>query len=131
MIIQFQVQTRARDDWADLTGQLRQAIRDCGQAEGIATIFIPHTTAGVTIQENADPPLKTDITRVLDRVFPWKGSYEHCEDNTAAHLKTCLMGNSAQVVFADGAPLLGTWQNVYLCEFDGPRTRTVIVKISP
>ncbi len=131
MIAQFQVQTRARDDWADITRQVREVIREASIEEGVATIFIPHTTAGVTIQENADPPLKGDITKVLNRIFPWTDNYNHCEDNTAAHLKTCLMGSSAQVIFSGNEPLLGTWQNVYLCEFDGPRNRTVIVKISP
>ena len=130
MIKQFSVKTRSRDDWIDLTATVRQIIRESELDEGIATVFIPHTTAGVTIQENADPPLRTDITRVLDQVFPWHGAYQHCEDNAAAHMKTCYMGNSVQVVFQNGNPILGTWQNIFLCEFDGPRTRNVVVRVA-
>lgn len=131
MIRSFEVSTRSRDDWVDITDLLRQTVAESELGEGIATVFIPHTTAGVTIQENADPPLKEDITRVLDRLFPWRDAYRHCEDNAAAHLKTCYMGNTAQLVFRDGELIRGTWQNVYVCEFDGPRRRSVIIKISP
>jgi secondary thiamine-phosphate synthase enzyme len=130
MIQQFSIKTRSRDDWIDLTATVRQIVRECGLDEGIATVFIPHTTAGVTIQENADPPLRDDITRTLDRIFPWHGAYQHCEDNAAAHMKTCYMGSSVQVIFENGALILGTWQNIFLCEFDGPRTRNVVVRTS-
>ena len=131
MIQTFEVSTRSRDDWVDITALVRQTVREAELDDGIATVFVPHTTAGVTIQENADPPLKEDITRALDGLFPWQGNYRHCEDNAAAHLKTCYMGNSAQVFFRDGELIRGTWQNIYLCEFDGPRQRSVIVKVSP
>lgn len=131
MIHRISVRTRSRDDWVDVTKEVEDAARASGLAEGVATVFVPHTTAGITIQENADPPLKKDITRALDRIFPWKGGYEHCEDNAASHMKAAVVGNSVQVIFAGGKLLLGTWQNIFLCEFDGPRQRDVIIKISP
>jgi secondary thiamine-phosphate synthase enzyme len=131
MIRTLQVKTRSRDDWVDITGAVRDAALASGLDEGVVTVFVPHTTAAVTIQENADPPLKDDISRALDRVFPWSGSYRHCEDNAASHMKACLMGSSAQVIFSGGRLLLGTWQNVFLCEFDGPRAREVVLKVSP
>ncbi len=131
MITRISVRTHARDDWVDLTADVEKAARASGLAEGVATVFVPHTTAGITIQENADPPLKQDITRALDRTFPWTGGYEHCEDNAASHMKAAVVGNSVQVIFAAGKLLLGTWQNIFLCEFDGPRQRDVVIKISP
>ena len=131
MIHKLNVKTRSRDDWVDLTDVVRDTVRNADIKDGVVTVFVPHTTAGITIQENADPPLKSDITNALDRVFPWKGGYRHCEDNAASHMKTCCMGNSAQVLFESGELILGTWQNIFLCEFDGPRTRNVLVKISP
>ncbi len=130
MIHRISVRTRSRDDWVDVTTEVEDAARSSGLAEGVATVFVPHTTAGITIQENADPPLKKDITRALDRVFPWAGGYEHCEDNAASHMKAAVVGNSVQVIFAGGKLVLGTWQNIFLCEFDGPRQRDVIIKIS-
>ena len=129
MIRRIEVKTNKRDDWVDLTAAVGEVVRESKIAEGVVTVFVPHTTAGITIQENADPPLKWDITRALDRVFPWHGDYEHCEDNAASHMKTCLMGNSAQVIVENGELILGTWQNVFLCEFDGPRKRQIVIRV--
>lgn len=131
MTREIQVKTRSRDDWIDLTSAVRDVVRGGDLEAGIVTVFVPHTTAGVTIQENADPPLRDDISRALDRVFPWEGDYRHCEDNAASHMKSCFMGSSVQVIFESRELLLGTWQNVFLCEFDGPRTRRVLIRISP
>ena len=131
MIERIQVRTAARDDWIDLTGEVDRAARASGLPEGVVTVFIPHTTAGVTIQENADPPLKKDITRALESIFPWMRDWGHCEDNAASHMKAAVVGSSVQVIFSGGKLLLGTWQSIYLCEFDGPRTRDVILKVSP
>ena len=131
MIRRIQVRTRSRDDWVDITRQVEEAAIASELPEGVVTVFIPHTTAGVTIQENADPPLREDITRALDRLFPREGGYSHCEDNAASHMKATVVGSSIQVVFSGGSLLLGTWQDIYLCEFDGPRTREVIIKVSP
>ena len=96
--------------------------------DGVATVFIPHTTAGVTINENADPDVMADMEKVLDRMVPWNGGYSHAEGNTAAHVKASMMGSSAQVVVSGGELQLGTWQSLYFCEFDGPRTRQVWIK---
>ena len=131
MIERIQVRTAARDDWIDLTREVERVARASGLAEGVVTVFIPHTTAGVTIQENADPPLKKDITRALESIFPWVGDWGHCEDNAASHMKAAVVGSSVQAIFSGGKLLLGTWQNIFLCEFDGPRTRDVILKVSP
>ena len=109
---------------------MQSCVQDSGLAEGLATVFVPHTTAGVAIQENADPPLKQDITSAFARLFPWDGGYKHGEDNAAAHMKALLVGPSVQVPFAKGQLLLGTWQAIYLCEFDGPRQRRAIVHVA-
>ena len=124
------VQTRGRDDFCDLSREAQQAVSESGLAEGVLTVYVPHTTAGVTIQENADPPLKQDLTAALDRLFPWPGPYRHGEDNAAAHMKSMLTGPSVQVPFVEGELQLGTWQSIFLCEFDGPRRRRVILQVS-
>jgi secondary thiamine-phosphate synthase enzyme len=98
--------------------------------DGLITVFVPHTTAGVTINENADPDVTADMETVLDRMVPWDGGYRHSEGNTAAHVKASLMGSSAQVIVKDGKLRLGTWQSIYFCEFDGPRTRKIWLKES-
>ncbi|MEM6730117.1 MAG: secondary thiamine-phosphate synthase enzyme YjbQ [Myxococcota bacterium] len=126
----FEIETKARDDWVDITGQLRELAATAEAPEGVLTVFIPHTTAGVVIQENADPPLKVDITRALDRIYPWDADYGHCEDNAAAHMKAIYTGPSVQIPFSGRRLTLGTWQSVYFCEFDGPRTRTVVVQLA-
>jgi secondary thiamine-phosphate synthase enzyme len=132
MIHRIQVRTRSRDDWVDITREVEEAVRAPGApAEGVVTVFVPHTTAAVTIQENADPPLRGDISRALDRIFPWRADWSHCEENAASHMKAAVVGPSVQAIFAGGKLLLGTWQNVFLCEFDGPRTRDVIIRVSP
>jgi secondary thiamine-phosphate synthase enzyme len=125
------VETQGHDDWCDITPQVQAAVAESGVGEGLATIFVPHTTAAVTIQENADPPLRRDITEALDRVFPWHGDYGHGEDNAAAHMKVVATGPSVQVPFDKGQLMLDTWQAIYLCEFDGPRRRQVVVHIGP
>jgi len=99
-----------------------------GIKDGVVTIFVPHTTAGVTINENADPDVLADMTKVLDDLIPWKNNYRHFEGNTAAHVKASMMGSSVQVMVEDGRLKLGRWQSVFFCEFDGPRMRTVWIK---
>lgn len=125
---QFTIQTRSRTDFVNIDRQVTKALREAGLTDGVVTVFIPHTTAGVTINENADPDVMTDMERVMDRVVPWTGGYSHFEGNTAAHVKASMMGSSAQVVVADAQLQLGTWQSLYFCEFDGPRTRQVWIK---
>ena len=124
----FSVQTRSRTDFIKIDGPVTEMIRESGIDEGVITIFIPHTTAGITINENADPDVTADMEVVLDRVVPWDGGYKHFEGNTAAHAKASMMGSSAQVIVSGGQLQLGTWQSLYFCEFDGPRTQQVWVQ---
>ena len=122
------VPTRSRTHFVNITSDVQAAVQRLGIDDGVATVFVPHTTAGVTINENADPDVVADMELVLDRVAPWTGGYAHYEGNTAAHVKTSMMGSSLQVIVEDGRLALGTWQGIYFCEFDGPRTRKVWVK---
>jgi secondary thiamine-phosphate synthase enzyme len=124
----FSVQTRSRTDFLNIDRQVAEMVMESGIAEGVITVFIPHTTAGITINENADPDVMDDLELVLDRVVPWDGGYKHFEGDTAAHAKAGMMGSSAQVIVSGGKLQLGTWQSLYFCEFDGPRTRQVWVQ---
>ena len=121
-------QTNARTDFIKIDRQVAEIVSESGFMEGVVTVFVPHTTAGVTINENADPDVTADMELVLDRAIPWEGGYSHFEGNTAAHVKASMMGSSVQVIVSDGNLQLGTWQSLYFCEFDGPRTREVWVK---
>jgi secondary thiamine-phosphate synthase enzyme len=122
------ITTNSRTSFVKLDRLVAEALAEMGVLDGIATIFVPHTTAGVTINENADPDVMADMEQVLDKLVPWNGGYRHFEGNTAAHAKASMMGSSAQVVVSGGKLQLGTWQSLYFCEFDGPRTREVWVK---
>lgn len=125
----FRIQTRSRTDFINIDRQVSELVRESGITEGVVTIFIPHTTAGVTINENADPDVTADMETVLDRMVPWRAAdYRHMEGNTAAHVKASMMGASAQVIVSHGALQMGQWQSLYFCEFDGPRNREVWVK---
>lgn len=97
--------------------------------EGLCMIYVPHTTAGITINENADPSVKTDIMMVLNKIVPWEAAYKHLEGNSPAHIKSTLVGASELIIIQNGQLALGTWQGVFFCEFDGPRTRKVHVRI--
>jgi len=124
----FSRQTRSRTDFIKIDLQVAEIVKESVLKEGVITVFIPHTTAGITINENADPDVTTDLEGVLDRVVPWDGGYKHFEGNTAAHAKASMMGSSAQIIVSGGQLQLGTWQSLYFCEFDGPRTRQVWVQ---
>ena len=124
----FSVQTRSRTDFINIDRQVAEIVRESITEEGVITVFIPHTTAGITINENADPDVMTDMEQVLDRVVPWEAGYKHFEGNTAAHAKASMMGSSARIIVSGGQLQLGTWQSLYFCEFDGPRTRQVWVQ---
>ncbi|MDP6491050.1 MAG: secondary thiamine-phosphate synthase enzyme YjbQ [Kiritimatiellia bacterium] len=117
------IRTAGRTHFVDITGQVAGAAQDLGVENGVITVFIPHTTAGITINENADPDVTADMELVLDRAVPRSGGYAHCEGNTAAHVKASMMGASVQVIVENGRLALGTWQAIYFCEFDGPRSR--------
>jgi len=121
----FSVRTQKHTQFLDITQEVQSWIDDSGIKSGIVTVFVPHTTAGITINENADPTVTSDIADALDRAVPWQAQYRHSEGNAAAHVKASMMGSSIQLVVEGGRLLLGTWQAVYFCEFDGPRSRTV------
>lgn len=122
------VQSKSRTVFIDITPAVQQFVSSEGMSSGVVTVFVPHTTAGVTINENADPDVTADMETVLGNLVPWSNGYRHREGNTAAHVKASLTGSSVQVIVKDGKLLLGTWQSIYFCEFDGPRTRTVWLK---
>jgi secondary thiamine-phosphate synthase enzyme len=122
----FEVSTRSRVQMVDVTAQVRVALRASGVAEGLCVVFVPHTTAAVTIQENADPDVQRDLVAALARAVPDElpgAGYQHAEGNSPAHMKASLLGNSVTVPVEGGELALGTWQGIYLFELDGPRTR--------
>jgi len=122
------VKTGQHTEFVDITAQVQRVVTESETKQGVCTVFVPHTTCGITINENADPDVTTDIITALERVAPWDAPlYRHSEGNSAAHVKASLMGSSAQVLVHDGQLQLGTWQAIYLCKFDGPRTRKVWV----
>ena len=124
----FTIHTASRDCFTNITPLVAQAVEDLGTRDGVVTVFVPHTTCGVTINENADPDVVTDMLAALGRMVPQEAGYCHREGNSAAHVKASLMGASVQVIVDGGRLQLGTWQGIYLCEFDGPRTRRVWVR---
>ena len=121
------VKTGSRVEMMDITSEVTEAIRKEGVAEGMALVFVPHTTAAVTINENADPSVVRDILTETNKIVPLEDGYEHAEGNAAAHIKSSLFGPSLMLVVSGGRPVLGTWQAIYFCEFDGPRRRKVHV----
>ena len=126
----LEVRTGARTEFVDLTARLQQVVADSGVAEGLCHVFVPHTTAGVTINENADPSVKADILMVLNKIISDRESYRHAEGNSPAHIKSSLVGPQLTVFVSQGRLLLGTWQGIFFCEFDGPRTRRVHVRVT-
>jgi len=129
MLFEIKVSSEARSQMIDITDQISRAVAGMGIQSGICQVFVPHTTAGITINENADPAVVSDILRELEKMVPWEDGYEHLEGNSAAHIKAGLMGFSQSVIIENGKLLLGTWQGICFCEFDGPRNRKVWVKI--
>jgi len=123
------IRTGAHTELNDISSQVAKAVRDSGVQEGRCSVYIPHTTCGVTINENADPSVKKDILKELNKVIPLDDGYSHMEGNSAAHIKSSLMGFSVTIPVSEGRMMLGTWQGVYLCEFDGPRSRKAIVSV--
>jgi secondary thiamine-phosphate synthase enzyme len=124
------VSTSAHTEFVEITDRVQRAIDESGVKEGLCVCFVPHTTAGITINENADPDVVTDMIYALEKAVPWKDShYRHGEGNTAAHVKSSMMGHSMHVFVRGGNLQFGTWQGIFLCEFDGPRTRKVWVMV--
>ena len=123
------LETHSRFEMIDITATVQKAVRDEGIKTGICLVYTPHTTAAITINENADPDVSRDILAALERVVPLSANYRHVEGNSAAHVKSSLVGASELVIIENGRLVLGTWQAVFFCEFDGPRTRKFIIKI--
>jgi secondary thiamine-phosphate synthase enzyme len=127
----FEVRTHRRDELIDITAQVHRVLAASAVTEGTVTVFVPHTTAGVTINENADPDVVHDILAQLAAAVPWRQDfYQHGEGNSAAHIKSSLVGCSTTIPVKGGQMTLGTWQAVYFCEFDGPRSRRVVVSVT-
>ncbi len=129
--VSFEVGTRRRAELVDITKQVAEAVDKSGVKEGVCLVFVPHTTAGVTINEGADPNVAADIESHLAEIVPKEAAFEHAEGNSDSHIKTVLVGPSCSAPVRGGRLALGRWQAVFLCEWDGPRTRTVEVAVSP
>lgn len=129
MAVKFTIRTSNQTEFIDITEQVRQAVTERNIHNGICCVFVPHTTAGVTINEGADPDVQKDILGVLNEIVPSRFPYRHSEGNSPAHIKAGLMGSSVQVIIEEGKLLLGTWQSIFFGEFDGPRTRKVYLSI--
>ncbi len=127
--MQINVKTKARTQMMDITSQVQGVVQDSGIKNGLVHVFSMHTTAAVTINENADPAVETDILNTINKVIPWDDHFKHMEGNSAAHIKVSLFGPSEIIALENGSLVLGTWQGIYFCEFDGPRNRKVNIKI--
>ena len=127
MIKQFTIKTSKRNEFIDITAQAQTLVGEV--SEGVVTVFVPHTTTGITINENADPDVPWDILKKLGKLIPQQDNYSHMEGNSDAHIKASLFGSSVRVIVKDGQLLLGTWQSIFFCEFDGPRTRMFYIQV--
>ncbi len=123
------VKSKLRTQLIDITSEIQKVVRSSGISEGLCMLYVPHTTAAITINESADPSVATDIMMVLDEVIPWKANYRHLEGNSPAHIKSTLIGASEVIAIESGSLVLGTWQGIFFCEFDGPRTRSVHMRL--
>ena len=126
---QIQVKTSQNVEMVNIDGHVHEAIKSSGVSDGICIVFVPHTTAGVTINENADPDVVRDMVMEINKIVPFNDNYQHMEGNSAAHIKSSLFSPSLTLLVENGKPILGTWQSVYFCEFDGPRRRHVYIKV--
>jgi secondary thiamine-phosphate synthase enzyme len=125
----FSIRTQKHTQFLDITREVQTAVSKSGVKNGLATVFVPHTTAGITINENADPDVVSDLANALGTAIPWEANYKHSEGNAAAHAKASLMGSSVQIIVEAGLLRLGTWQAIYFCEFDGPRSRDLWIQV--
>lgn len=123
------INTKTRTEFIDITENVQRIVKEKGVSSGICVVYCPHTTAGLTINENADPSVKKDIINHLQELIPEDKGYSHIEGNADSHIKSSLIGSSLNVIIEDGRLILGTWQGIYFCEFDGPRKRDVYVKV--
>jgi len=129
MVETLSVRTCSRTEMREITREVAEAVARSGVSRGLCVVSVPHTTAGITVNENADASVREDIEQALERLVPWGGQYSHEEGNSAAHIKSSLVGHSVTLPIEDGRPVLGTWQGIFLCEFDGPRHRKVHVQV--
>jgi len=129
-MVELQVRTGAHSELSDITSQVQQAVAESGVQEGVCHVFVPHTTAGLTLNENWDPNVRGDLVRALAAMVP-NVSFHHGEGNSPAHLMSTLVGSSETLLVSGGRLVLGSWQGIYLAEFDGPRRRRVLVKVVP
>lgn len=127
--MQFSVKTGARTQMIDITSQVREAVKESGVTDGLVHVYSMHTTGAITINENADPAVEADILSCINKIIPWDDNFKHMEGNSAAHIKVSLFGPSEIIPLEKGRLVLGTWQGIFFCEFDGPRQRRVNVKI--
>ena len=130
MLKTISVKTSAQTEMVDVTSQVQGELSKSGIEEGRLTLYVPHTTAAITINEGADPAVKADILMVLNQMVPWKANYKHMEGNSPAHVKTSLVGSAETALVSGGRLVLGTWQRIFFCEFDGPRNRKLHLQIA-
>ncbi len=129
--MQFTVKTRSQTEIIDITDSVQDMLQKSSLEQGLCFVFVPHTTAAVTINESADPSVKSDMLNVINQVIPWEAGYRHMEGNSPAHIKSTLVGASELIAVEKGRLVLGTWQGIFFCEFDGPRTRKVNINLFP
>lgn len=129
MLKRLSIKTNSKVEFLDITAKIKQVVRDSGIKSGVIQIHIPHTTAAVTINENADPSVQNDIKKEMNKIVPFEDNYSHLEGNSAAHIKSSLFGVDQNIIIENNKLLLGTWQGIYFCEFDGPRSRKINTKI--
>ena len=128
MVKYINVKSKSRNEFIDISEMVQDAVKDSGVKNGICYLYVPHTTAGITINEGADPSVKRDILNALSRLIPHEMNYAHREGNADAHIKSTIVGSSVNVIIDDGKIILGTWQSVFFCDFDGPRHRRIAIK---
>ena len=131
MIYRINIRTGSRVDFQDISPKIQDMVAASGMKNGVCYLFVPHTTAGITVNEHADPSVAEDIATQLEALAPQQSNYRHLEGNAPAHIKASLIGNSQTLLVENGKLILGTWQGIFLCEFDGPRNRTILLKIMP
>lgn len=129
MLKVLNIKSKSKVDFIDITDELNRLVEESKIKSGLCFLYVPHTTAAVTINEGADPSVKRDIIMALNRLVPFEWDYQHLEGNSAAHIKSSIIGVSQTLIIEDGRLLLGTWQSVYFCEFDGPRHRRAIIRL--
>jgi len=131
MLKKLELKTRSRVEFLDITARIRDVVTESGVRDGLCHVFVPHTTAGLLVNEHADPAVVEDIAARLDAIVPGRGNYRHTEGNSPAHIKAGLVGDSRTFFVEGGRLVLGTWQGIFFAEFDGPRDRTLLVKVTP